>query len=228
MNTLLNKIKTWTLFKTKKIGDFDQALLKRYLPNNPVILEAGAFDGTDTLAMINIWPNATIYAFEPDKDSYKLCYERVQTKKNVQTFNLALGDKNGEANFFKSGGSSAGESSSLLMPKDHLKFHPSIRFDHTDIVNVVTLDDWANNNKVEKIDFLWLDMQGFELKALQHGENILKTVNVILTEVSLVETYYEVPLYAEYKEWLQSRGFKVIKEALFYKDMGNVLFGRDV
>lgn len=40
-------------------------MIARYLPKNPVTLEAGAHNGSDTVEMIELWPTATIYAFEP-------------------------------------------------------------------------------------------------------------------------------------------------------------------
>jgi len=36
-----------------------------YLPANPVIIEAGAFNGSDTIKLAKKWPQATIHAFEP-------------------------------------------------------------------------------------------------------------------------------------------------------------------
>ena len=40
-------------------------LIKQYLPINPVVIEAGAHIGTDTVEFSKIWPKGSIYAFEP-------------------------------------------------------------------------------------------------------------------------------------------------------------------
>ena len=43
----------------------EKHFIAQFLPENPVILEAGAHVGTDTVEMVNLWPKCTVYAFEP-------------------------------------------------------------------------------------------------------------------------------------------------------------------
>lgn len=45
--------------------------LKQFLPGNPVIVEAGAFDGNDTAKMALQWPQGIIHAFEPLPEIYE-------------------------------------------------------------------------------------------------------------------------------------------------------------
>ena len=37
----------------------------RFIPADPVVVEAGAHDGTNTFEMAEFWPIATIHTFEP-------------------------------------------------------------------------------------------------------------------------------------------------------------------
>lgn len=91
-----------------------------------------------------------------------------------------------------------------------------------------TLDTWAAKNNIEKVDFLWLDMQGFEFKMLEASNKILPTVKAIYTEVSMKETYTDVLLYTDFKKWAENKDFKVVVEAIPPgTDMGNVLFVRN-
>ena len=70
-------------------------------------------------------------------------------------------------------------------------------------------------------------MQGFELSMLKASKIILPTVRVIHTEVSMKETYKDVPQYSDLKQFLLSIGFNVTLEAIPSGwDMGNVLFVR--
>ena len=88
-----------------------------------------------------------------------------------------------------------------------------------------TLDDWAKINNVDKVDFLWLDMQGFELEVLKTSKIIFPTVKIVHMEISTKATYLNVPLYSEVKLWMESKGFRVEKEAIPKGwDQGNVLF----
>lgn len=59
-----------------------------------------------------------------------------------------------------------------------------------------------------RVDFLKLDVQGYELAVL-HGaaENVLKEALVVHTEVEFVEMYEKQPLFAEVDQFLRSKGF---------------------
>ena len=128
--------------------------------------------------------------------------------------------------FYMSEGASDA-SSSLLEPKDHLADHPDTVFTNKIAVKTATLDSWAKENNISKVDMLWLDMQGYELRMLKASEVILQTVSVIHTEVSTKETYKGVAQYNELRSFLVERGFSVKIEAVPQGwDMGNVLFVR--
>lgn len=214
-----------SLLFSDESGKIAKDLIVRFLPNDPIIIDAGAHDGTDTKELALLWPDGMIYAFEPVPSLfYRLC-NRTLYLHNVRQHQEALGSKTGIAIFHVSGGSSDG-SSSLLAPKRHLDFHPSVSFDQMIDVNVFTLDDWAAIHDIQKIDLMWLDMQGSELAMLKASPRMLATTKVIYTEVSLVELYEGCPLYDEVKNWLSLQGFEVVWEGLPWPDGGNVLFVR--
>jgi FkbM family methyltransferase len=194
---------------------------------NPVILDAGAADGADTIRFAKIFPSASIYAFEPVSMNYEILKQQVSKYRNVKTFKMALADYNGESEMNISENAtqsdSVASSSSLLEPQEHLKIHPHITFNKKEVVSTITLDSWAKKEGIDHIDVLWLDMQGMEYKVLKSSVEIIKTVQVIYTEVSLMEMYKDSILYKDYKKWLKSIGFEVVKEELLWEDMGNIL-----
>lgn len=204
--------------------------IKKYSPKDPVILEAGASDGTDTIEFPKLFPNSKIYAFEPVSKNYSVLSSRVSNLKNVFIFRLALSDKNEscEINISKNVNklNSTASSSSLLKPKEHISFHPEIVFDTKETVEATTIDSWAQKNNISKIDVLWLDLQGMEYKVLKASPVILETVKVVYSEVSLKEMYEDSLLYEDFKKWMSQQGFSVKKEYLQWEDMGNVLFVR--
>ncbi|MEX1002114.1 MAG: FkbM family methyltransferase [Crocinitomicaceae bacterium] len=189
------------------------------------VLEAGAHKGTDTVKIAEKWPNAKIYAFEPVPDIFQELKSATSDINNVQCEHLALGAQEGTITMHVSSGRSDG-SSSILKPKEHVDFHPDVSFEHEIEVPLMSLDKWAAENHVDSIDFMWLDMQGAEYEMLNASSNILNKVKVLFTEVSLIETYEGVPLYNEFRAFLESKGFEVYKEYLYWEDMGNVLFVR--
>jgi FkbM family methyltransferase len=212
--------------KDQNIGIVSKEIIAKYIPSDPIILEAGAHIGLDTIELAKRFPKGRIFAFEPIPNLFEQLSKNTHSFNNVLCFPLALSDKVESAIMYVSGGLSDG-SSSLLPPKDHLIDHPEVIFDKTINVNCVTLDDWAASNKITKIDLLWLDLQGNELDVLKAGLNILKNVQAVYTEVNLKEVYLGASLYSELKKWLESCDFKVEIEEIPWEDGGNVLFTRN-
>ena len=221
----------WPLIKLKIIGTYETFFGKgvipkkyfaQFLPENPIILEAGAHKGKDTVEMAMLWPAGLIHAFEPVPDLFRLLENNTRNLKNVHCYQFALGNTKGSETLFVSSGASDG-SSSLLPPKELLNSFPTVYFDKELSVNTITLDEWARENNVTKIDFMWLDLQGMELMVLKSGINLLKTVSAIYTEVSSSEIYEGQTLYSDLKGWLLSNGFKIEREEV-EKGTGNVFF----
>jgi FkbM family methyltransferase len=212
------------ILKDEKIN---KMYIKKYLSDNPVIIDAGANNGSDSIEMTRLYSSkAKIYAFEPLPEVFKQLKRNIRRYKNIKAFSLALSNENGEQELHVSSGASIG-SSSLLKPKTHLQDHPDVLFVEKIKVKTVTLDEWAKQNDINYVDFLWLDLQGFELEVLKESTLIFPTVKVVHMEVSTKNTYEGVTLYPETKLWMEKNGFYVDKEAIPKGwDMGNVLFIR--
>ncbi len=231
MNIFLRIVKSLKARSKSFINSFKPSMnipLRKYkslLPDNPVIIDCGAHIGADTVKLAKI-KGSKIYAFEAAKDIFSQLKENTRLFPNITCFNVALGTADGTADFHISSGGSDG-SSSLLVPKDHLTTYPDVHFNTTEKVRVQKLDTWAVENGIEKVDMLWLDMQGAEEMTLRASSTILKTVKLIHTEVSTIETYEGVQTYQGFKDYLIGEGFKVVVEAIpEHYDMGNVLFCR--
>lgn len=86
------------------------------LPPDPVIVEAGAANGQNTLEMASFWPGATIHAFEPVGAARKAAEERTaEYRERVFVYPFALGNEPGdfEMHISGSGASDDSQSSSL-------------------------------------------------------------------------------------------------------------------
>jgi 2-O-methyltransferase len=216
-------------YALKKPSDpysISKAILRKYLPDNPVIIDCGAHVGADSIELAKIFPNGQVHSFEPVPEIFKHLKQNTRKYSNIFTYQIALSNENGTSKMFVSSGVSDA-SSSLLKPTGHLENHPEVYFNETAEVRTQTLDSWAEENSIKKVDFLWLDMQGFEHKMLLASAKILRNVKAIHTEVSMNETYKDAPLYGEFRKWLEEGGFRVIKEAIpAGTDMGNALFAR--
>ena len=226
MNIFQRVVNFWVRMKKNEKEAIPKSLIATYLPANPTIVEAGAHIGVDTVQMSKRWPRGTIHAFEPIPDLFSQLQSNTAKRKNVCCYPMALGKETGAAKMFVSSGRSDA-SSSLFPPKAHVTYHPDILFETEIQVPTITLDHWAAEQGIKKIDFLWLDLQGYELAVLKAATAVLATVQAIYTEVNLDETYAGVALYPELRQWLEVYGFKVIREDLPWQDGGNVFFGKE-
>ncbi len=203
--------------------------INKFLPPNPIVVEAGAHDGEDTYHMSQLWPEGIIYAFEPDPRTYLELESNLASCKNVYTFPIALGAYEGTTNFYLSKPTAtygiAGQSS--LFPDNPETWPwPWVEMEKEPItVSITTLDAWAEKQGIKKIDFLWIDMQGSEFQMLQTCPNILKTITAIKTEYSTQEYYKGTVLFDELKTFLEEEGFQLIE--ICGETHGDALFIRN-
>jgi FkbM family methyltransferase len=188
--------------------------VKQFLPPNPIIVEAGAYDGADTKLMAQLWPKGIIHSFEPVQENFEKLKTVVQRQKNVYCYPLALSNQNGVATFYVSEFTSQpgipSASGSLFAPAEHLVHYNQVAFPRQVQVTTTTLDHWAKQYQIPKVDFFWLDMQGHELTALKSGLTLLKKAKLVYMEVELVKLYKDQPLYTEVKKWMEDNGFELI------------------
>lgn len=198
------------------------SLICRILPEDPVIIEAGAQFGEDTAWMAELWPNAAIYSFEPVPESYQQLKLVAEKFLNVHPYPIALSNSVGTTHMYLAGGAS-----SVLRPTECFNndyFHSDLT--HPIEVSCTTLDEWASNAHIQKIDFLWLDMEGNELRMLQASPKILKQVKLIYTEVNLQPFWEGCAQYEDLKSWLETQGFVQIWKDIVPHWHGNALFTR--
>ena len=207
-----------------------KALLKcafSFVPENSVILEAGSFDGLETVEMKRLWPNSTIHTFEPVPMLFEKVKQNTKSYENIFCYDYALGDSIGTKIFYLSEDPNypniVSQSSSLLPPKYHSQYGNNT-FDKKIEVDVITIDAWAKKFKVEKLDFLWLDLQGYELQALKSAGILLNNVSVIVTEVEQVEAYENQYLYKDLKRWLHENGFRLVAKNFNNQWCGDAIF----
>jgi len=203
-------------------------LISAWIRSNPVILEAGAHYGIDTQKFAKMWPNATILSFEPNPHAFEKLVDATKDFPQVQPINLALANYNGEATLHVCYGTTGDDdrfegASSLLDASDGMKIHyqgPDV------VVPCMVLDDWCEQNAVDRIDFMWLDLEGMELQILKSSPDILKTVKVIFTETNFQEFRKGMTQYAELRQFLEANGF--IMMCHWYREglQGNALFLR--
>jgi FkbM family methyltransferase len=152
---------------------------------NPVIVEIGANDGTDTIKLASI-PGSRVYCFEPEPRC-----KLENMSENVTVNRCALSNKRGLMTFNQSDaiGHNWTYSGSLLKPKNHLTKHSHVYFKNKIRVPVETLDNYCTEVNITHIDFLYMDTQGAEFNIFEGAKEIIKKTKYIYTEYSNEEMY---------------------------------------
>lgn len=157
----------------------------------PVIFDIGAHHGSVSLAYNSLFHKAKIYSFEPFPDSFKDLKRNTKNLENIQSYELAVSDINGESSFY----SYKSSPTNSLLATDPMaeEIWKKGLFDLREIftVSVKTIDELVKEFSLKKIDLLKLDVQGAEPKVLKGAEQAIKggLIKVIYTEIITLPTY---------------------------------------
>ena len=182
---------------------YDAHLLKfesihELLINNEIhtILDIGSYNGSDAIILSRIFSKATIYCFEADNNNFKKLVENVQFNKRIVPINIAVSDKEEVLEFYPSDGKNNEEdfkgSGSILKPTSkHSEIWGNLVFNDPLKVKAVSINSWAKANNINQIDFVWMDVQGAELKVLKGFEELLPTTKAVILEIWDNTDYYQ-------------------------------------
>ena len=81
------------------------------------------------------------------------------------------------------------QSGSLRRPRKHLDVYPGVKFDQTMRVRTMRLDTFAAQQKLDRIDLVWADVQGAEADLIAGGPQALAMTRLLYTEYNEVEMY---------------------------------------
>ena len=90
------------------------------------------------------------------------------------------------------------------------KLFPGTAEERTERIRVEPLNAILNETQIEAPAFLKLDVQGYELKALEGCKDLLSKFAYVYAECSFLELYEEQALAHKVIEWLRKQGFSLI------------------
>ncbi|NMB69645.1 FkbM family methyltransferase [candidate division WWE3 bacterium] len=148
-------------------------LTKLNINNKPVILDVGANMGYFTLGCKKIFPNASIFCFEPVDSAYNALVKNVEKINDVTTYKFAVGEDNRKIGMdvnFK-------ETSFSKISDKNPSYQAEMR----------KLDDIEELKNLPQIDIFKLDVEGYELNALKGAANLLSRTHYLLMELNSEE-----------------------------------------
>lgn len=139
--------------------------------------------------------------FEPSSIALSKLEEKFAHLDNIKIIKAAVSDIAGEMTYFEESG--AGETSSLI--NQHSSSHADAKK-----VKVVTLDEAMKELGLERIDFLKIDVEGYDFHVLRGASNLIKE-----HRVGIIQFEYNEPwvlagstLFEAY-QFLEAFGYKV-------------------
>jgi FkbM family methyltransferase len=151
------------------------------LSGAPVCLHVGASDGRHSYVMTQVAPDARIHAFEPSAFTYqvlKTCLSWHGIGGQVTAIHAAVSDKPGELILVtpkKMSGRMGRAYAYVAETAPNGAARPDLEDRGMDLqpTPVVTLDDYCAQQEIERVDFIRMDIEGAEQRALEGARAIL-------------------------------------------------------
>lgn len=175
------------------------------------VVDVGANVGDVAVHFLANFPSAIIHAFEPHPESFNILKRRFSVERRVIPINFGLSDNNEKQKLNLYG--TSGLNSILPIGKHSSPFLEG--YDVTalgsEIVGLTKLDYYCELQNITVVDFLKLDIQGWELKCLGGARTLLteNRIRFIYVEVNFVELYEGQIFYEDVARYLRNFGFRL-------------------
>lgn len=179
------------------------------------ILDIGSKDCLEAIEFSKHFINSKVYSFEPNPDAIKIARKNSKEYKNHTLIEKAVSDKNGYIKFYpidpeltetthKDGNIGA---SSIFKASGK---YPIEKYVQKEIeVESITIEQFCKDNNINKIDFVWMDLQGAEYLALKGMGSYLQDIEIIHTEAELFEIYENQHFFEDIENLLTKTHFLI-------------------
>ncbi|MCP4219228.1 MAG: FkbM family methyltransferase [bacterium] len=134
--------------------------------NIKMVIEAGVFNGQDTLNFAKrILPDGKVYGFEPFTDAYlnSPLKKKLDANDSITIIDRGLWSNKARLSF-----KICGHGSRIINERDNRESDDIVSID------VISIDEFVRENRIQKVDFIKLDIEGAEMEALKGAVNTLK------------------------------------------------------
>jgi FkbM family methyltransferase len=155
----------WSLYFGLK--DSGRPKLYDLIGKNHTVIDVGTNIGETLMNFAKLTqPEGEVHGFEPDPLNYQRCCENLELNNfnNIIPNNLGLGAKAGEY-FIK-----------IDTPSNRGGNKISAEYieNNTEIIQIITLDQYVQEKKIKKIDLIKIDVEGYELQVLKGSEQLIQ------------------------------------------------------
>jgi FkbM family methyltransferase len=161
-------------------------LLRGFVPRDGVVIDVGGHAGQYAKLFAKLAPAGHVYTFEPGSYALRILRAAVGANRlgNVTIVPRGLSDVPGTAKLTIP----VKRKRSLGFGLSHMGDDSSGRGLVTETVDLTTLDAFANNAGLSRVDLIKIDIEGWELRMLRGAEATLRRFHPVLL-VELVEDH---------------------------------------
>ena len=150
----------------------ERRLLRKVLFPGAVVVDAGANIGIYSRFLCRcVGPNGIVHSFEPSPENFQRLRAATRKLSNVHLSQVALGGHSGNSELYLSD----------KLNVDHRAYVANGNSRRTIPIEMVALDDYFKPS--QRVDLIKLDIQGYELHALQGAKRVLQEnpdINLLL------------------------------------------------
>jgi len=198
-NKVLNEDKSLNLFGSHfyyinledALGSINQLIvndeydLHKFLKEDSVVFDIRANVGVFTCFAANLVKKGKVFAFEPVSFVFDLLKKNTREYDNVECYKIGFGLEIEEKEILIRQWA-PGDSTIKDSPIDR----PHQSFDLKEKIKILTLDSFVKEKKLEKIDFIKIDVEGYEIEVLKGSIETIKKFRPILG-ISLHNPFFE-------------------------------------
>ncbi len=192
-------------------------LIRRQMPQVHTVFDIGANCGDWTLQVLNINPDVHIHCFEPCQTTFETAKKRCRGT-NVRCNHCAMGAYSHTQTIYAGKGNQTG--SSFFMREGHLGSDAEEQEIHEESVSVCTVDDYCQEQNIASIDFVKIDVEGYELEVLKGMAGLLSQGKVRMIQFEYGGTFIDARIFLKdiwdfMKQWgTKYAFFKIFPDGL--------------
>ena len=195
-------------------------LKKNNIQKFNTIFDIGAHKGESIKFFNKYFKVNKIYSFEPSPINFQYLQKYIKRKKFkslVILENIGLGIRSEKKILNQTIESSSStfneinyDSKYFKKKKKLLNFFANKEYTSKIEVNIISLKNYIINNKIEKIDLLKIDTEGFEFDVLSGLEEEIKKVKFVFFEHHYDDMYKKNYKYSNVSRLLKKNNFKIL------------------
>ena len=178
---------------------FCSRLYEKYFSDYEVksVIDAGANIGLSAIYFKNLYPNAKVFAIEPDKDNFKMLISNTKNLEGLKNLHIGLWDEDKEiivSDEFRDGASWSKMTRSIHDGDDD-----------SNRVNGTKLITFFRMQKLNDIDILKIDIEGAEHRVLMQDSD--SRIVLESTKICCIEIHKEFSDVFEFRSYFKNLGF---------------------